>query len=54
MEACNECSKLVAKAIETLKGYIQAVNEHDGWEIVPVQDSVKMLEVALDKLVAEM
>jgi hypothetical protein len=54
MEEVNDSSKLVAKSIEELKGYVAAVHEHGMWELKPVTDSIELLEKALERLVSKM
>lgn len=51
MKAVNEGSMLVAKSLDILKGYKKAIDEHEVWEIVPVDEAIKLLELALEKLV---
>lgn len=50
MAAVHEATKLVARSLELLKGYIVANNEHEVWESRDVEVSITMLEEALDKL----
>ena len=53
MKAVNEASMLVARSLDILKGYTKAVEEHGGWEIVPVEEVIGILESALDILALE-
>jgi hypothetical protein len=53
MKAVNEGSMLVAKSLDILKGYKKAIDEHEIWEIVPVEEAISILELALEKLVAD-
>lgn len=54
MEAINDSSKLVAQSIDILKGYKKAADEHEIWEITPIEESIALLEQALDKLTNKM
>ena len=53
MKAVNEGSMLVAQALDLLKGYTKAHEEHDIWEIKPVEDSIVLLEKALEALASD-
>ena len=51
MEAVNESSMLIAKALDRLK-YFQSLCEGEYDHSPEVDESVKLLETALEKLVA--
>ena len=53
MKAVNEGSMLVAKSLDILKGYKKAIDEHGIWEITPVEESIILLEKALEALAGD-
>lgn len=53
METVNESITLIAQALEQLKGYQKAIEEHEIWELKPVNDAVDLLEQAISKITKE-
>ena len=49
MEA-NEALTLIAKARELVKSHLAAIEEHEIWECAGLEDSVRYLDQAIDKL----
>ncbi len=50
MEAVNEGCKFVAKARELIKQYIDAVHEHEIYELTSLNEARILLDNALEKL----
>jgi len=53
MEVVNDASRLVAQALERLKGSYKENPDYESWEKTEVEGAIKLLEEALEKLAAK-